>query len=330
MGIITTKDVTEYLRQVVALEGSIYRQEQAIISANKNLKLKLPEKKKIPMPIDESKKIEKPNYEKINDGLFPMSGCAKYAVLFTIAPLLWGIVFETVWAVWAGAIIGILSIIGLAYCSVSNKKQEKENAVRFDTEMEEYNKNVSQARAEYEEAMRVYQIQARNIAENHKTGCERAQKGFSIAQEAVQQMNCTLAETKALLQKLYDLNLIFPKYRNLVAMSTIYEYYASGRCSQLEGPDGAYNLYESELRQNLVINQLEGIANKLDQIQQNQYTLYTEIHNIGEIMKGISKDVNAIMVNTCSIAQCSYITALNTKVIADNTEAIKYISLINS
>lgn len=113
-------------------------------------------------------------------------------------------------------------------------------------------------------------------------------------------------------------------------MSTIYEYYASGRCSQLEGPDGAYNLYESELRQNLVINQLEGIANKLDQIQQNQYTLYTEIHNIGEIMKGISKDVNAIMVNTRSIAQCSYITALNTKVIADNTEAIKYISLINS
>ena len=45
------------------------------------------------------------------------------------------------------------------------------------------------------------------------------------------------------LAELYDENIIFPKYRELVAVSAINEYLLSGRCETLEGENSAYNLY---------------------------------------------------------------------------------------
>ena len=79
------------------------------------------------------------------------------------------------------------------------------------------------------------------------------------------------------LDQLYDLNIIFPKYRYFAAVTTFYEYFSSGRCSSLTGHEGAYNLYENELRMGIIINKLDRIVQMLGQIQQNQYTLATAI-----------------------------------------------------
>lgn len=83
----------------------------------------------------------------------------------------------------------------------------------------------------------------------------------------------SIRETQAALEQLYAVNLIYPKYRSLVAVCTMYEYLDSGRCAALTGHEGAYNLYESELRMNMIIGKLEEINNKLDQIQANQHVL---------------------------------------------------------
>ena len=90
---------------------------------------------------------------------------------------------------------------------------------------------------------------------------------------------CTrsVEESQQLLDKLYELNVIFPKYRDLVAVSQMYEYVASGRCNTLSGYEGAYNLYEQELRMNIVISQLEDIYDQLEEISTNQYMLYSAI-----------------------------------------------------
>ena len=71
------------------------------------------------------------------------------------------------------------------------------------------------------------------------------------------------------LRALYNTGIIWEKYQNLVAVSTMYEYIASGRCDRLDGPYGAYNLYESELRQNIIIGQLSKIETHLEQIKEN-------------------------------------------------------------
>jgi hypothetical protein len=69
------------------------------------------------------------------------------------------------------------------------------------------------------------------------------------------------------------------------------EYLDSGRCSALEGPDGAYNLYESELRQNYIISKLDTIINQLDMIRENQYYLYTAMQDIKTAIAGLNVNV---------------------------------------
>ena len=41
------------------------------------------------------------------------------------------------------------------------------------------------------------------------------------------------AQTEAYLKRLYSMDILFPKYRNMVAVITIYEYLVSGRCDTL-------------------------------------------------------------------------------------------------
>ena len=60
-------------------------------------------------------------------------------------------------------------------------------------------------------------------------------------------------------------------------MCSICEYLESGRCSELGGPDGAYNLFEQEIRMNLIITQLGLIISELDEIRENQAMLYDAI-----------------------------------------------------
>ena len=137
-------------------------------------------------------------------------------------------------------------------------------------------------------------------------------------------------------KKLYDLDYIFPKYRNFAAICSIYEYFVSGRCTELTGADGAYNLYESELRQNLIIERLDKIIDSLEVIKENQYALYSELERTNEILNGISSDmrelvstVRRIEITANRIEDAVHITNYYTQVTAQNTKALKYIALIN-
>ena len=126
---------------------------------------------------------------------------------------------------------------------------------------------------------------------------------------------------------IYSANVIYPKYRNLVAVTTIYEYLASGRCDTLEGADGAYNLYEMELRQNIVIGQLSSVLDSLEQIKSNQFTLYSEIaesnRKSAELLSDISDNVEFNR-------YASEETAKANAAVAQNTEATKYYTLFNA
>ena len=194
---------------------------------------------------------------------------------------------------------------------------------------EEYEKKYAAAAEQDHQAWAQYQKALAVEEARYQAAVTQDQAAVATAEEAIRQVDAHLQETQALLARYYDLNIIFPKYRGMVAMATIYEYFASGRCSELTGPDGAYNLYEAELRQDLIINKLDVIIQKLDQIKQNQYVLYQEMQRTRSVIQDIGKDVRGILENTSDIAKSSHITALCTQVTAQNTEAIKYLTLLN-
>ena len=142
-------------------------------------------------------------------------------------------------------------------------------------------------------------------------------------------LDAPLYETMDLLEKLYAMDIIFPKYRNMVAMCSMYEYFASGRCTELTGPNGAYNLYESELRQNLIINQLEAVNMNLEQVKQNQYILYQGIMETKQALHTISSDVRNLVNATNDIAVSSRITAYCSQITAANAQAQTYLAIMN-
>lgn len=130
--------------------------------------------------------------------------------------------------------------------------------------------------------------------------------------------------------ELYAYNIVFIKYRDIVALSTFYEYLMSGRCTSLEGADGAYNIYEAEIRANMIISQLSVVIEKLEEIKQGQYMLYSELQtanaslsSLNEKMDNAVKSIESIETNTSKIIE-------NTELIAYNTEATAYYSKKNA
>ena len=82
------------------------------------------------------------------------------------------------------------------------------------------------------------------------------------------------------LKTAYDTDIIYPKYRSLIPVTMFCEYIASGRCTALQGHEGAYNIYENESRLNLIITKLDNVVSSLNNIQNNQHLLYTGINEI--------------------------------------------------
>lgn len=237
---------------------------------------------------------------------------------------------------------GVLSCVSFLGYSKENKARMSA-AREYSLKLEKYEADMKEYAIKKQEADQMYAAQAQAIKKDYDIALSEAQSRYAkkkgnhqLATHTVNQMYAPLGETKKTLQKLYELDILFPKYRNIVAVSTMYEYFASGRVSELEGAGGAYNLYEAELRQNLIINKMDVIIHKLEDIKANQYSLYTELQKTNKTLDGISSDVKKIVNNTETIAnnteaiaEVSHITAHCSMITAQNSEALKYIALIN-
>ena len=110
-------------------------------------------------------------------------------------------------------------------------------------------------------------------------------------------------ETQSTLDALYSLDIIFGKYRYFVAVASLCEYLQSGRCSTLEGHEGAYNIYENELRQNIIIGQLSTVIKELQQIRNAQYMLYEAINESNRIQQNVLSELNSINHNVTTSSQ---------------------------
>ena len=159
---------------------------------------------------------------------------------------------------------------------------EKVAAIRSDPELQhdadEARKMAGAAKIALDDAQRQLAEAEADVEEK----CAEAVARPTPASEAQKILDGEVAQTMELLQKsiaarneLYAAGIIFGKYQNAVALSSFYEYLMSGRCEKLEGTNGAYSLYESEVRANRVIEQLDTVIDSLDQIKANQYMMYS-------------------------------------------------------
>lgn len=164
---------------------------------------------------------------------------------------------------------GISMVIVMIYGILSAKKEKKTYAFAY---------------SEYEKI----------ILEDQK----RINKELSIKRIINSELNLLKNQnmrSRQYLQQIYAKNVIFPKYRSLIFVCSLYEYICSGLCSVLEGHDGAYYILEMNIRLDRIITQNDLILAKLDAIIHYQYMLYSVIQDstrqITDILNSINTEI---------------------------------------
>lgn len=178
-------------------------------------------------------------------------------------------------------------------------------------------------KANYKQKMKAYENSYNNYLEKielekQRVASETLKKEYLEIQ--YDELYSTYSNSLETVEQMYNLDFIFPKYRNFAAMTQIAEYFLSGRCDRLDGPNGAYNLYESELKMNMIFDKLNVVVNNLEQIRRNQYMLYEEISESNKIAEQLLGSINYACDRLSDISVNTAVTAYNTKVIQRNTE----------
>ena len=303
---MSINNLIEYIKHAIELESGIMTQEQVITQYEKISNSKKPELNLLPMPTrqyaeytpetEEAKVIRLIAYAL--GGAFAVSGLAICASA----------------SLGTGLICIILGISVFIFYHMKNREQEKQQVEQNKYYEENYNNERQRILNENEKRQSAYN---KNYADwefsNH---------------EAMNKLNQPLKELKASMIKYYSLDIIFPKYHNLPALTSIYEYLTSGRCEKLTGPDGAYNLYESELRQNTIVSQLNVIISNLEQIRQNQYTLYQEMVKMNSNVQLIVRELDEIRSYTYTLTELSALNTVYTGIAASSASAMAFYTAI--
>jgi len=235
----------------------------------------------------------------------------------------------------------------LATPNLFNKKkvlaENEALQAKYQSELDIYETQVKQ----YETTKNHLIINAENEAAKTKATIDKAKHDLAkIAQSEDRSLPALTAKTivdkeideaQALLKKLYECrntlyayNIVFEKYRNVVALSTFYEYLMAERCTTLVGADGAYNLYENQMRADMIIGQLSQVIEKLDQIKDTQYMIYSSLQTVNRNLDHLNKTMDSALVSIQNMEKDVVNISANTNVIAHNSAVTAYYSKLNA
>lgn len=120
---------------------------------------------------------------------------------------------------------------------------------------------------------------------------------------------------------------LYPKYRRIVPVCAFCEYLEAGRCDSLTGPNGAYNIYENEVLMKRIIEKLDDVIARLDDINYNQQLIAQELRRgrsqISQILQSVDNSVQ-------NIQQSSAVTSYYAQITAMNTEYLTWADLLRS
>lgn len=179
----------------------------------------------------------------------------------------------------------------------TNKRLEREHKKKlkeYQAQREQYEESCTQ-RVNDEIEQKVKQLQEKfeeqkkaiKQALKKANGCSETEVGQLLKGEiaaAEKHIDMLIHARNTLL----SYNVIFPKYRSNSILYILLEYLDSGRCTALTGKDGAYNIYEAEVRADKMIAQLTKITDVLSVINEKQTLLYAEMHATRQLTENIN------------------------------------------
>ena len=189
--------------------------------------------------------------------------------------------------------------------------------------------NITIGRKRYSSRMKKYTKESEKIDETNANQIVLYNEKKAIIDDRKSNVTKDLKDVEKTLSKYYDLDVIYPKYRNLVALTTFAEYLESGRCKSLYGYTGCYNVYEQELRQNTIIGKLDQILIQLDQIKKVQFATYLAIQQSNAIQSAMLNTCNEMLDETRRENAMLEAQAQDNKIIKRNSEITSTIATLN-
>lgn len=174
----------------------------------------------------------------------------------------------------------------------------------------------SQAHAEYEN----------NVARDRQRVAKEAEM-ITRLESQQSEIDKQLSQYQRLLKQLYDLNIIYPTYRHMVAVTTILQYFQSGRCNRLTGSSGAYNIYSYEEKQEIIIGKLDKVINMLGDIRAQQSLLYDAILDARDTANRIYAQSERMLASQERLAQNVELANYNAKAARDYSAIAAYVSV---
>lgn len=269
---MTTAELKEYLGMVVQTEKEVNLQEQLC----QQIKQKIQEYNRSIMHLNrnmaEKSEPIRPVLRKNSNDKFSGLGSMIFYLICCIVAYVGGAKKIALFFCLLIAVLVLLSVSSNMSDKKETKKSNEESLNKYINDCEMVQKEKDQCQKQIEKL----KIQ-KQVAESY---CQQVQKALATSHEN--------------LERMYAYNVIFPKYRNYVMVSSIYEYLCAGRCTTLEGHEGAYNILELEIRLDRIITQLDAILRDLNAIRANQYTLYSCLQETNQKIDALMQEESRI------------------------------------
>lgn len=298
------EELKEYLGIVVDMEQSVYLQKSLRSNIEQEIeRLKVPKKINDPVePIPLTRPVcpANPPHGKRHSvfgiiagciGLFFVVGLGSTIVLTYCAYFVNVPPSEFSWMACSAL---LAPIIWLFYCVTSNERETKNYWEKRNANDKKYRENMQEYLEQSQLEMEQYQEAVKEIQQlRQQDKIERQLKTIFLEKQKEEIENC-LAISEKYRQTIYEKGIIFPKYRNLVMVCSLYEYICAGRCTELEGAEGAYNILEIEIRLDRIILQLDEVINKLEKIKNSQYALYSAVQETNRRLSQICGSISGM------------------------------------
>ncbi len=286
---LSNNNLKQYIALVCEMEQNKYRQEQAIAQVDSQVRT-------LSNNSISAKPAEPQKHRKSYSGIiFTPAGI--FFSFLAITSFLQAIVLE-------GIFLGVIGLICLSFAKAS--RDANKQAVAANARDED---NFNRAMIAHKNSVNAARVRTQ-MAESLKVHLAGMRDQLSAMEND--------------LERVYSCNIIYPTYRNLVAVSSFYDYLFSNRCAELEGHEGAYNIFNTESRLDKIIVRLDDISRQLESIKYSQSMLYNGIKESNEAIGRLQGTMSQTNQELQALSTQAAVSNAQLGKLAYNTELIRF------
>ena len=206
--------------------------------------------------------------------------------------IIWAIPFEL-----GGMLLCFVwEIISSLVTSISDSKAHKQS--------------IERAKENYLKSIDDYNQSLKN--EDQRMAQEKIQRDSLNAD--IKRLNVDLEKSRNILNRLYDYYKILPQYRNIIAVGYMNDLLMIGAATQLEGDRQLYEKVRSDLRDDRLLEAINGVSYKLDTLIDSTNRLYGILSRITQVQRSLCGDI----VEEAKVGRRQYIDGFTEKDISNS------------